>query len=145
MDGAGVPEAPIDEGSNLGGDEDDVYALAQFGEDPTVDTEAQAARMEESAHSDFRGGVAPTSGLHSAASFGRRSGWCTAIGHVVSEYSLGMTSRPRATISSGGTALPIIVARAARVVSLPKSYQSGNVWSRAASCGVMVRRRAGCT
>lgn len=51
---------------------------------------------------------------------------------------------PSVTMSSGGTALPIIVERIVRFF-VGQVNQSGNVCRRAASCGVIVRRSLGCT
>lgn len=134
-----VPEAAIDKDDHSGVDKKNVGSSAPSWKNLSIDPETQSPSVKNLTKGDLGRGVALTSRLHSPESLRRGRRWrswpaqaCFRARNVAAE-SPRTICVPSATIRSGGTAFPIIFARAPRPVSSPKSNQSGNVWSLAAS------------
>jgi len=129
-----VPEATVYEDRYPRGSKDEVRAPAALWQSRLVDSEAKALAVHHAAYRKLRSRVAPPHRLHPPAHVRRRRlgprrrHLLPLLGTFSASFvSIGMTSPPKWTISSGGTALPIIVASAVRGVSVPKRNQSGNV------------------
>ena len=135
----GVPEATVDEYSQACAGKDDVGPdCSPAGGDWEVHAKTMTSAVELGAHRPFRLGVAaPVRAPSRARCCARRWGWARTRTHCADYRS---ASRAKAYESLNGAALPIICAHRPRCRTEEKSKKSGMSWSRAASCGVIVRR-----